>query len=125
MKSFNASFEAGIAENRHNMLKRRFIKMIFFFTKNRFLFSFSSDLPGSSNKTALTTSAEKPLDDEDDNVPAVANEVTETKHNNKSEPDTTQKKQAVSNADTDRKKNGIAEARENYKFDVRLSSLCL
>ena len=74
----------------------------------------------------MTTSAEKPLDDEDDNVPAVvANEVTETKHNNKSEPDTTQKKQAVSNADTDRKKNGIAEARENYKFDVRLSSLCL
>ena len=29
MKSFNASFEAGIAENRHNMLKRSSIKMIF------------------------------------------------------------------------------------------------
>ena len=37
MKSFNASFEAGIAENRHNMLKRRSIKMIFF-ANNRFPF---------------------------------------------------------------------------------------
>lgn len=66
---------------------------------------------------AVTTSKTDPLDNADDN----ANEVTETKHNNKSEPDTTPKKQAVvCHADTDRKKNGtIAEARENYKFDVR------
>ena len=65
---------------------------------------------------AVTTSKTDPLDNADDN----ANEVTETKHNNKSEPDTTPKKQAVvCHADTDRKKNGtIAEARENYKFDV-------
>ena len=65
----------------------------------------------------MTTSKTDPLDNADDN----ANEVTETKHNNKSEPDTTPKKQAVvCHADTDRKKNGtIAEARENYKFDVR------
>ena len=76
--------------------------------------SYSTDPPISA---AVTTSTD-PLDD-DDNVAAAANEVTETKHNNKSEPDTTQKKQAVCNADTDRKKNGIAEARENYKFDVR------
>ena len=70
---------------------------------------------------AVTTSKTDPLDNADDNVAAAANEVTETKHNNKSEPDTTPKKQAVvCHADTDRKKNGtIAEARENYKFDVR------
>ena len=78
--------------------------------------SYSTDPPISA---AVTTSTD-PLDD-DDNVAAAANEVTETKHNNKSEPDTTPKKQAVvCHADTDRKKNGtIAEARENYKFDVR------
>ena len=56
----------------------------------------------------------------DDNVPGPANEVTETNNNkNEAEP--------VSNADNDKKKNGtsssIAEARENYKFDVSLSSV--
>merc|ERR1719367_351944 len=77
------------------------------------LHSHSPDPPISA--VAVTTSKTDPLDNADDN----ANEVTETKHNNKSEPDTTPKKQAVvCHADTDRKKNGtIAEARENYKFD--------
>ena len=73
-------------------------------------------------RSLFSPSTDTPLDN-DDNVAALppANEVTEAKHNNKSEADTTnEKKQAVSNADNDRKKNGssITEARENYKFDV-------
>ena len=72
----------------------------------------------------FSPSTDAPLDNDDNVAAPLANEVTEAKHNNKSEADTTnEKKQAVSNADNDRKKNGssIAETRENYKFDVSIA----
>ena len=81
----------------------------------------------------------------DDNVASTANanEVTETKHNNKNDAaaatvttttaagsDVSDKKgqATLTSADNDKKKNGsssIADARENYKFDVSTYSKLL
>ena len=80
----------------------------------------------------------------DDNVASTANanEVTETKHNNKNDAaaaaatttaagsDVSDKKgqATLGSADNDKKKNGsssIGDARENYKFDVSTYSKLL
>jgi hypothetical protein len=62
----------------------------------------------------------------DDNNVAdpTANEVTQAKHKD-DEATSSVTKQVASNSDNDKKKNngGIAEARENYKFDVSISTL--
>ena len=80
----------------------------------------------------------------DDNVAVLANanEVTETKHNNKNDAAATMDdvttatsaatesdmKGPVTNADNDKMKNGsssnISDARENYKFDVSTTHKC-
>ena len=64
----------------------------------------------------------------DDNVAGPANEVTETKHNNKSDAVTEGEgfsEQGNIAADNDKKKNSLGDARENYKFDVSIRKVDL